>query len=307
MYRMNRHHWALLCAFLLMTACTLPNQGAKQWDSDLSPAPRLFDGDKAYSWVQRQCDLGYRITGTEVHRQAGDMILNELEALGWTTAEQTFTYKQTPVRNLLAWRGEGSSAVMVGAHYDTRRAADMEDPSVPVMGANDGASGVAVLLELARVLDWRAPDSALYLVFFDAEDNGRLDGWEWIVGSTYLAEHWGDNSEPPLQAMILIDMIGDADQQLYYEGNSDSALREHLWALAAELGYADRFIPEHRYTMLDDHLPFVQRGIAAIDIIDFDYPYWHTTKDTPDKVSAASLEAVGHTLQTWLEGWLPPP
>lgn len=304
MYRSILHKWMSIAALVLLAACIVQNPVPGQRHSDLSSEPRLFDGDTALAWVQKQCDLGYRITGTDAHRQAGDLILKELQTLGWMTKEQTFTYLQTPVRNLLAWRGGGSSAVMVAAHYDTRRSADMEDPSTPVMGANDGASGVAVLLELARVLDWRTSDTAIYLVFFDAEDNGRLDGWDWIVGSTYMAEHWGEGGEPPLKTMILIDMVGDADQQIFYEGNSNPALQEHLWTIAAELGYAGRFIPEYRFTMLDDHLPFVQRGIAAVDIIDFDYPFWHTTQDTPDKVSAASLKAVGHTLQVYLEGWI---
>lgn len=263
--------------------------------------PQLFDGERAYTWVLAQCELGYRITGSEANLQAGDMILAELQAQGWNTAEQRFTYRETPVRNLLAWRGDGERAILIGAHYDTRRAADMEDPTVPVLGANDGASGVAILLELARVLDWRTPHTRLYLAFFDAEDNGRLDGWDWIVGSSYMAANWGAGGEPPLIAMVLVDMVGDADQQLYYEGYSDPALRETLWRIAAELGYGDRFIPEVRHTVLDDHIPFLQRGIPAVDIIDFDYPYWHTTQDTPDKVAPASLEAVGRTLQVWLE------
>lgn len=266
-----------------------------------TPEPLVFDGERAYLWVQKQCDLGYRITGSEANRLAGDLILAELQAQGWSTAEQSFTYQATPVRNLLAWKGEGTQAILIGAHYDTRRAADMEDPTVPVMGANDGASGVAVLLELARVLDWRTRESRIYLAFFDAEDNGRLDDWDWIIGSTYMAEHWGELGEPPLKAMVLLDMVGDTDQQLYYEGNSNAALQQHLWNLAAQLGYDDRFIAEQRHTMLDDHIPFLQRGIPAVDIIDFDYPYWHTTQDTPDKVSTESLKAVGDTLQAWLE------
>jgi hypothetical protein len=262
--------------------------------------PRTFQGELAYEWVTAQTDLGYRITGTEPNLRAGDMILQELRDLGWEVREQTFTYRDTPVRNLIAWRGEGP-ALMLGAHYDTRRAADMEDPSVPVLGANDGASGVAVLLELARALDWEEVDNRVYLAFFDAEDNGRLDGWEWIVGSSYMAEHWGEEGEPPLEAMVLVDMIGDADQQIYYEGNSDPALSETLWTIAGELGYGDRIIPMPRHTIIDDHVPFARRGIPAVDMIDFDYPYWHTTQDTPDKVSAESLEAVGRTLEVWLE------
>ena len=307
---MRRYFFVMALIALLLTGCRTPQHIGASLPSPTPtpvPVPQYFDGERAYEWVLKQCALGYRITGSEANRQAGDLILAELQAQGWTTTEQTFTYRDTPVRNLLAWRGDGAQAVMVGAHYDTRRSADMEDPSVPVLGANDGASGVAVLLELARVLDWRAPNTRVYLAFFDAEDNGRLDGWDWIVGSTYMAAYWGEAGEPPLQAMVLVDMVGDADQQLYYEGHSDQALRETLWALAAELGYGDRFIPQERYTILDDHVPFLKRGIPAVDIIDFDYPYWHTTQDTPDKVSAASLEAVGRTLQVWLEGHNPAP
>ena len=286
----------LLGLFLLLTACA----PLTPTSPTLTPLPRTFQGDLAYAWVERQCDLGYRITGTEENRQAGDLFIAELRALGWEVREQQFTYRDTPVRNILAWRGTGP-AVLLGAHYDTRRAADEEDPTVPVMGANDGASGVAVLLELARALDEEQLTNQLYLAFFDAEDNGHLDGWEWIVGSTYLAQHWGEEHEAPLEAMVLVDMIGDADQQIYYERNSNPALSETLWGIAAELGYSDRFIPQPKYTMLDDHIPFAQRGIPAVDMIDFDYPYWHTTQDTRDKISAESLAAVGRTLEVWLE------
>mgnify|MGYP003869943667 CR=1 FL=1 len=285
---------ALVSFILLLTACGTPTPSG----------PATFSGELAYPWVTRQCDLGYRITGTEAHRKAGDLIIEELRAQGWEIYEQKFTYMDTPVRNILAWKGEGAGAagaILVGAHYDTRRSADQEDPSQPVMGANDGASGVAVLLELARSLSWDTKTQRIYLAFFDAEDNGRLDGWDWIVGSSYMAEHWGEAGASPLKAMILVDMIGDADQQVYYERNSDPGLSQALWGIAGQLGYSDRIIPEYRHAMLDDHIPFVRKGVPAVDMIDFDYPYWHTTQDTPDKVSAESLEAIGRTLEVWLE------
>ncbi len=292
----NRVVVILLLAALLLVACGTPTPSG----------PETFSGELAYTWVTRQCDLGYRITGTEANRKAGDMMIEELRVQGWEVYEQKFTYMNTPVRNILAWKGEAAGedsggAVLVGAHYDTRRSADQEDPSQPVMGANDGASGVAVLLELARSLSWDTENRRIYLAFFDAEDNGRLDGWDWIVGSSYMAQHWGEAGESPLEAMILVDMIGDADQQVYYERNSDATLSQALWGIAGQLGYAERIIPEYRYAMLDDHIPFVQRGVPAVDMIDFDYPYWHTTQDTPDKVSAESLEAIGRTLEVWLE------
>jgi Zn-dependent M28 family amino/carboxypeptidase len=163
----------------------------------------------------------------------------------------------------------------------------------PVPGANDGASGVAVLLELARSL----PEETVpvWLVFFDAEDNGRIEGWDWILGSR---EFVANNPVQP-RAAIIVDMIGDADLNIYQELNSNPELTDEIWAIASELGYESKFIPEYKHSMLDDHTPFVQAGIPAVDIIDFDYPYWHTVQDTPDKVSAESLDAVGETLFAW--------
>jgi Zn-dependent M28 family amino/carboxypeptidase len=169
----------------------------------------------------------------------------------------------------------------------------------PVPGAVDGASGVAVLLELARTLDLNNIDREIWLAFFDVEDNGGdgIPGFDWIVGSTHMA----GTLEIVPEAMVLVDMIGDADQQLYYEGNSDPELQGHLWDIAAELGFGDFFIPQIRYTMIDDHLPFARLGIPAVDIIDFDYPYWHTVEDTADKASPDSLLRVGRTIEVWLE------
>jgi Zn-dependent M28 family amino/carboxypeptidase len=166
-----------------------------------------------------------------------------------------------------------------------------------VLGGNDGASGVGVLLELARSLDRNKLKNEIWLSFFDAEDNGGLDGWEFIVGSQYMAQ----NLKTMPQAAIVVDMIGDADQQIYKERNSSPALQDKLWAIAAKLGYGKYFISDYKHAMIDDHTPFLQRGILAADLIDFDYPYWHTTQDTADKVAPASLERVGRVLKTFLE------
>jgi Zn-dependent M28 family amino/carboxypeptidase len=103
------------------------------------------------------------------------------------------------------------------------------------------------------------------------------------------------------QAVVVVDMVGDADQNIYYERNSDPELSVELWAVAADLGYSDSIIPQPRHTIIDDHLPFVEQGIPSVDMIDFDYPYWHTLEDTADKVSPTSLERVGRTLEVWLE------
>ena len=266
-----------------------------------SPVPETgsldSDGEMAFQHAVRQMDFGARPTGSAACRATGDYIIAQLEAMGWEVEEQNFEYLGTPVRNIIGRAGEGP-VVIIGAHYDTRRRADLDpqDPSAPVPGANDGASGVAVLLELARILDKGELTQQVWLTFFDAEDNGHLDGWDWIVGSSYMAEHLTITPK----YVIIVDMIGDADQQIYRERNSDPGLSDKLWNIAAELGYGDQFVNEVRHSIIDDHTPFVQRGITAVDIIDFDYPYWHTSADTLDKISPLSLERVGRVLETLL-------
>jgi Zn-dependent M28 family amino/carboxypeptidase len=227
----------------------------------------------------------------------------QLAAAGWKTRIESSTSMGHPIQNLIAWRSDASPEIIVGAHYDTRLQADRDpDPNLrknPVPGANDGASGVAVLLELARTL----PDDGvpIWLVFFDAEDNGKLAGWDWILGSRAFVA--GLTSRP--RAMILVDMVGGSDLSLPYEANSDVGLRSSVWATAASLGYGRTFIPEVKYSIEDDHLPFVEVGIPAVDIIDINYAYWHTTSDTPEHVSPQSLQIVGDVLLKWLAGQSP--
>ena len=287
-----------VAAFVILLSCLLLAACGK-------PEPLVFDGEAAYAHVEAQCDLGFRPTGSEAGWATGDYIISYLEEQGWTVETEEFTYHDTPVRNIVGRSSTGSDqgaeegpVILLGAHYDTRRSADEEDASVPVMGANDGASGVAVLLELARTLDRDKLQNEVWLAFFDAEDNGRLDGWEWCVGSSYMAAHL----EVDPEAVVVVDMVGDADQQLYWERNSHPVLQQRLWEIGATLGYTDTFISEYRWAIYDDHIPFAQRGIPAVDIIDFDYPYWHTTQDTRDKVSGESLERVGRVVEAWLEG-----
>jgi hypothetical protein len=138
--------------------------------------------------------------------------------------------------------------------------------------------------------------SQVWLVFFDAEDQGRIEGWDWILGSRAFAESLQGTPD----SVIIVDMIGDADLNIYYERNSDAELSQAIFETAHELGYADQFIQEEKYSILDDHTPFLELDIPAVDLIDFDYPYWHTTADTADKVSSESLSAVGVTLRHWI-------
>ena len=260
-----------------------------------------FDGQRAFQHIEAQMAIGPRPSGSAAGRKTGDYIIAQLREQGWQVEEQEFVYRGVQGRNIVGKAGTGPVA-LIGAHYDTRRLADNDpDPALrtePVPGANDGASGVAVLLELARVLNRERLKNEVWLTFFDAEDNGRLDGWEFIAGSQEMASRLTVRPE----MVVIADMIGDRDQQIYKEQNSTPELVTKIWDIAARLGYDEVFLPTAKWAILDDHTPFLQRGIPAVDLIDFDYPYWHTTQDTTDKVAPESLERVGRVLQVLLEG-----
>jgi glutaminyl-peptide cyclotransferase len=273
---------------------------ARSTPAQTEAAPAVFDGQHAYEDVKTQVAFGPRSPGTQGHDQLRAWIQKELESAGWQVEVQESEALGHPVRNIVARRGEQPPQIVIGAHYDSRMYAD-NDPDLskrtePVPAANDGASGVAVLLGLARSL----PKSSVpvWLVFFDAEDNGRIQGWDWILGSRAFVK------KNPIQprAAVVVDMIGDADLNIYREQNSNEEITNEIWKTAKDLGYGDKFIDTSKYSMIDDHTPFLEAGIPAVDLIDFDYPYWHTTQDTPDKVSAQSLKAVGDTLLAWVMG-----
>jgi Zn-dependent M28 family amino/carboxypeptidase len=267
------------------------------WTLHTFPTPVRFNGQRAYQDVLTQVAFGARIPDSQAHAQTIAYIQEELQKAGWQAEVQETQWRGFSVQNIIASRTDESPRVILGAHYDSRILAD-QDPgpgrNEPVPGANDGASGVAVLLELARTLP--SDSVPAWLVFFDAEDDGGLDGRDWIMGSRAFVATL--TFRP--RAVIIVDMVGDADLNLYIERNSDAALSAEIWAQAARLGYKQQFIQTAKYSMLDDHTPFLEAGIPAVDIIDFDYPYWHTAADTPDKVSPKSLQIVGETLRTWI-------
>ena len=246
-----------------------------------------------------QLSWGPRIPGSDGHRQSIEWITKELSQNGWNAEVQSGTYNNQTIHNIIGSQGNGDTWIILGAHYDTRIYADEDpDPKLrqhPVPGANDGASGVALLLELSRIIPSDLPFE-IWLVFFDAEDNGNIPGWEWIMGSRYFVE----NLDRKPDKMVLVDMIGDKDLNLFMEVNSDPKLKEEIWGIAKSLGYQNYFIPFNRYAILDDHTPFLEAGIPAVDIIDFSYPYYHTVDDTIDKLSPKSLEIVGTTILEWL-------
>jgi hypothetical protein len=270
----------------------------------IQPAPTLrFDGERALKDVTAQVAFGPRLPDSEAHTQTIQYVQAELSAAGWQSHVETQQFGGHTALNILATRTNKSPALMLGAHYDSRLVADHDpDPAnhtVPVPGANDGASGVAVLLELARSLPVDSTPTAL--LFIDIEDNGRLPGWDWILGSRAFAANL--TFQP--KAVVIVDMIGDADLNIYMEKNSDPELTRQIWKTAQTLGYASAFIPQEKYRVEDDHLPFIEKGLRAVDLIDLDYPYWHTIQDTPDKVSAESLQKVGETLLAWIHDYGP--
>jgi len=202
--------------------------------------------------------------------------------------------------NLMAsYYPERNVRVLLGAHYDTRPWADQDSGAardLPVPGANDGASGVAVLLEVAYALSGWDPGFGVDLVFFDGEDYGREGDLEfYLLGSQYFVSRMGLYRP---QAMILVDMVGDADLQIPMEGYSLHTSPEltHLVFAVAESLQAPGFVAAPGDTVYDDHIPFLRQRIPAVDLIDFTYDAWHTTRDTPDRCSAASLESVSRVL-----------
>jgi Zn-dependent M28 family amino/carboxypeptidase len=259
---------------------------------------KAFNGKRAFEDILTQVSFGPRTPGSHAHAMEVAFIITSLEQAGWQVSVQESDWNGFTIRNIIASRAAATQSlpILLGTHYDTRILADQEAHPIQgqgVPGANDGASGVAVLLELARTL----PEDSVpvWLVFFDAEDNGGIEGWEWIIGSRAFASSM--IIQP--RAVVIVDMIGDADLQIPIEGNSDASLVEEIWSVAEELGY-QQFLRDSSGPILDDHIPFLQIGIPAVDIIDLTYPYWHTLADTAEKVSPESLEAVGRTLWTWI-------
>jgi hypothetical protein len=269
-----------------------------------TPRPH-FDGHAALGYVEQQLAFGPRVPNTEGHRRTGDWLHEALNARADSVEVQVFTHvtrdgDTLQLRNFIGkFLPERTDRVVYVAHWDTRPRADksrnLGAQRLPVPGANDGASGVALLVAVADALRQTPPTVGVDLVFVDGEDYGDFTtGDDVLIGSRHYAEQL-DPTRLPLYAIVW-DMIGDRDLQLYQEGYSASRAPEvvdRVWRLAAELGYGDVFRTAVRHTIVDDHVPLQDAGVRAIDVIDFDFPAWHTTDDTIDEVSAESLQIVG--------------
>lgn len=277
-----------------------------------------FSGNEAFKTLVEQCSFGPRNPGSEGHSLCRDYLVESLSGLAdtvWTqpfTARDPYTGTEYQLDNIIAqFRSEGTDGhVLLGAHWDTRPWADMDADTayhdLPITGANDGASGVAVLLEIARQLNLNPAPVMVTIVLFDGEDIGEKGYPEsFALGSRYFAENLPVNR--PDEA-IIVDMVGDAELEIPIERFSyqiHPALVRALWQKASDLRLP-AFQNRLGAPVYDDHIPLWNyAGIPSVDIIDFEYPdryrnFWHTRMDTPDKCSPASLEQVGKLLVHYL-------
>ncbi len=268
-------------------------------------APQEFDGPGALGYIQTQVGFGPRIPGSESHRRMGNWLDSLLRQRADTVIVQSWAHVTArgdtlPLRNFIArFNPSAAKRLLLLAHWDSRPIADSprsRDSTQPVQGANDGGSGVAVLLGVADALKRNPPGAGVDLLFVDGEDYGDFtrDTADVLIGSRYYGAHQLPGPRP-LYA-VLFDLVADKDLQIYQEGNSlvgAPEVVELVWDTAKDLGYGGYFIASPRHTLIDDHLQLQKAGIRAIDVVDFDYPSWHTPDDTMDKVSAASLQIVG--------------
>ena len=258
--------------------------------------PVTFDSNKAWEHLRQLVGFGPRPAGSAAIEQSRTYIKNQLSAIGVPVIEQAWD-DQTPTGrvhmvNLIATiPGTSKNRLVIGGHYDTKKF------PFRFVGANDGGSSAAFLIELARVLKARRNTMTIELLFLDGEE-AVIDwtGTDHTYGSRhYVAEAKRTGSLPSLKAFVLVDMIGDRDLQIKRDLNSTTWLTDIIWAAAQKQQLSSYFRPD-RVQIEDDHLPFMEAGVPSVDVIDLEYPAWHTAGDTLDAVSARSLQVVGDAI-----------
>jgi glutaminyl-peptide cyclotransferase len=260
-----------------------------------------FSGAAALEFTRKAVAFGPRPPGSAANQKLQAYIESQLKALKCQVSFDAFS-TDTPagrvaMRNIIAkFPGTSGRAVVVTGHFDSKPM-----PGRDFVGANDGGSSTGFLLELARVMNSTAHADDIVLVWFDGEEAyGEWSDTNGIYGSKHLADKWSrDGMLGRIKALINVDMIGDKDLGILQERNSSPALLRLVWKTAQDLGYGKYFL-ESGFPTEDDHLPFLRKGVNALDLIDFDYgpnnEYWHTEKDTMDKLSAHSLDVVGNVV-----------
>lgn len=315
----------LAAAATLATACKQNKAAADQTaaEEDQTLTAVKFNADSAYASVAAQCDFGPRVPNSEAHRRCGDYIAAQFRRHGLDVTEQRQTFTgwdgvRLEGRNIIAsYNPDASERVVIAAHWDSRPWADADPDSSrhrePVMAANDGASGIAVMLELARLLPELKPAVGIDFVCFDVEDygapywgEGDSEGKDWCLGSQYWAEQ-AVASGYRARYGVLLDMVGGKDARFCYEGFSlmyAEAIVHRIWDTAAQVGAGSLFVRQDGGYATDDHVPMNQiAGIPTVDILPYietgDHSFgatWHTTSDTPQNISPENLRLVGQTL-----------
>jgi hypothetical protein len=315
----------LLCALAFsLTACSKVTER-------FSGPKTAFSGQAALGYVQEHLKFGPRTPGTPAHDSAGAWIVAEMKKRTDSVTVQRWTQTtgdgtKLPLQNILArFNPTAAQRVLYVTHWDTRPTAD-DDPNFgnkarPILGANDGASGVGLFLALGDVFKKTPPSVGVDLLFVDGEDWGKFDTDsagrvpDALFGSQYFVDHLPSPDYKPLYG-LLFDMIGDSDLQIYQEENSTQQAPEvvnRVWRTAADLGYSQYFIAQPGQNVIDDHIPFLRKGMHVIDLLDIQYGplpashdgstpsspnYHHTMQDTFDKLSAKSLQVVGDVAVT---------
>jgi Zn-dependent M28 family amino/carboxypeptidase len=257
-----------------------------------------FDGAEAFAFTREAVALGPRPDGSPAIGKLRALIKQQLAMRGCEVISDRFMAQTPdgaiPMENIIAkFPGKSGRAIAISGHYDTKKMPNF-------VGANDGGSSTGVLLELAAALQGRARTDDVYLIFFDGEEdiNAQWSGKYDLFGSRHLAEKWSaDGTNRKLKALINVDMTGDKNLRLMYDTNSVASLRDLIWAIGDSLGYSAVF-PRQPSGVEDDHIPFVNAGVRAVDLIDFDSQstFWHTPKDTMDKLEVRSFDIIGAVL-----------
>jgi glutaminyl-peptide cyclotransferase len=293
-------------SFAVWLVVLLVSLGCVQAQTPTPPVP-AFDGASALEHVRKLVAIGPRVAGTPGATKARDYITAQMKALGLTVDEQAFE-AATPAgptkmvnlrvaipggdgRSQAPSTGSGQGRLIIAGHYDTKRFREFT-----FVGANDGGSSTAFLIELARVLKVRKNALPIEILFLDGEE--AVVEWQG-TDHTYGSRHYVDAARKAgtlghIRALVLVDMIGDRDLRISRESNSTPWLTDIIWTTAKRLKRPE-FL-ERETPIEDDHLRFLEAGVPAVDIIDLDYPAWHTADDTLDKVSAESLQVVGDVL-----------
>ncbi len=302
---------AALASGVALTTLFAPSavETAPEVSDHLNPDPK-----RAYGYLNRVCRIGSRVSGSRGMAQQQQLIVAHFSRFGAEISYQSFDAAHplngTPVRMnniLVSWHPRSKERVLLACHYDTRPFPDRDrsNPRGVFLGANDGASGVALFMEMAHHMRKLKPTYGVDFLFVDGEELVFKDGDDYFLGSTYFATQYRD--KPPghrYVAGVVADMVADKRLALYMEKNSlkfAPDVTRSVWATAKKLRVRE-FVGRAKHEVLDDHLPLNEiAGIPTCDIIDFDYPQWHTTKDQPSACSGASLAKVGKVLLYWLQ------